>query len=351
MGPSTRFFTASNGARIAYAIRGSGLPLVYVPPFLSHLDLLWEAPWFRAFNDALATDFTLIRYDRYGCGLSDRDRTDFSLDLDFRILGDLVDHLRLRRFALLGASAGGPIAIRYAAALPRRVSHLYLFGLGWHPPSNDTVFTAVNRLIEADLRLGTNALSEFLLPDGTADERAWLARLMREGASGETVARLSGANASVEVGDLLPAIKVPTLVMNRRGDRLNPVETARELALRIPGAQFTALPGTAHIPEFDDPGAVLAAIREFVGTATSRIVAAGTGAPNGPRGLSGREAEVLDLLASGLSNREIAERLSISVHTVERHVTNLYAKLGVHGRAAATAMALRHPIETPNGTA
>ena len=108
MGHYTQFFTTPDGIRIAYATLGQGLPLIYVPPFLSHLTLKWESPWFRSFNEALAAHFTLIRYDRYGCGLSDRNRTDFSYDVDVRILAALVDHLRLRRH-LRRRSGRGPL--------------------------------------------------------------------------------------------------------------------------------------------------------------------------------------------------------------------------------------------------
>ncbi len=111
MGPYTRFFTTTGGARIAYATLGAGPPFVYLPPFLSHIELMWEAPAYRAFNEALAADFTLVRYDRFGCGLSDRDRDDFSIAVDVDVLAEMVDHLRLRRFALLGFSAGALVAV------------------------------------------------------------------------------------------------------------------------------------------------------------------------------------------------------------------------------------------------
>lgn len=139
--------------------------------------------------------------------------------------------------------------------------------------------------------------------------------------------------------------------MNRRGDRLAPLEAARELAARIPGAHFAALPGDDHIAEFGDAGTVVLAIRDFVGAPGGRRAHA-PGTPRDvaePLGLSAREAEVLRLIATGLTNREMAERLSISIHTVERHTTNVYAKLGLRGRAEATAYALRHPA-TPTGS-
>jgi len=346
MNSDTQFFTTAAGARIAYATLGSGPPLIYLPPFTSHLELMWEAPAFRAFNEALAADFTLVRYDRYGCGLSDRNRSDFSLDIDVRVLADLIDHLRLRRVALLGASAGGPIAVRYAAANPRRVAHLLLFGMEWQPSAISPVRNLINQLITAQPDLGASAFAHYLIPDGDPEALAWFARVMHEGASAEMVLGLSTVESTVDLAELLPQLRVRTLVMNRRGDRLAPLEGARELAARIPDARFAALPGDAHIAEFGDSGAVLRAIHAFVGYPSARrptVDAVVVNASAEPLGLSPREMEVLDLIAAGLTNREIAERLSVSVHTVERHTANLYAKLGVRGRSEATAYALRRP--------
>ena len=111
MAAHTRFFATAGGLRIAYATIGQEPPLASIPPWLSHLELLWDVPAFRAFDEALARDVTVVLYDRYGCGLSDRDRTDFSHETDVRVLAELVDHLRLRRFALLGVSTGALVAV------------------------------------------------------------------------------------------------------------------------------------------------------------------------------------------------------------------------------------------------
>lgn len=341
----TQFFTTADGVRIAYATMGRGLPLVYVPPFLSHLELMWEAPWFRSFNEALAEHFTLIRYDRYGCGLSDRDRTDFSFDCDVRILAALADHLRLRRFALLGCSDGGPVAVPYAVAHPRRVSHLLLYSFQWQPREPTPMDEALAQLMRADWRVGVNALVDYLLgPDADPDAVAWLARINREGASPETGIQLDAASKRVDLTELLPRLRVPTLVMSRQGDRV--LERAREMATRIPGAHFVTLPGTAHIPEFDEPEAVIRAICGFISHSGSPRAAAPSADldTDRPLGLSERELEVLHLVAAGLTNAEVADRLFVSPHTVNSHLTSVYAKLGVSGRAAAIRYALEHGL-------
>jgi pimeloyl-ACP methyl ester carboxylesterase/DNA-binding CsgD family transcriptional regulator len=343
-----QIFTTSAGVRIAYATAGSGMPLIYLPPFLSHLDLMWDEPAFRTFNEMLAARFTLIRYDRYGCGLSDRDRSDFSLDVDQKILGELIDHLGLRRVALLGVSAGGRIAVRYAVSSPGKVAHLLLFGINWQAGTLTPTRAAIHQLMQADWRVGSNAFADFLLPSGTPKAHAWLSAMFRDATSPETAVNLAKCDAAVDITALLPHVSVPTLVMNRREDQITPLDSARELASRIPGARFVALPGDAHITELGDVDALAQSIFDFVGHPASL---------NGPKngaglpGLSAREAEVLSLIAAGLTNREIAEHLSLSIHTVERHTVNIYTKLGVRGRAAATAYALQHhsatqPLET-----
>ena len=123
-----RFCTTPDGVRIAYATVGQGPPLVCTPAALSHLEQEWAWPARRAFLERLAEHHTVVRYDMYGCGLSDRERSDFSLEADLRSLEAVVDQLKLRRFALLGALWGGPSAIAYAAKYPRRVSQLILYG-------------------------------------------------------------------------------------------------------------------------------------------------------------------------------------------------------------------------------
>ncbi|HYI14214.1 MAG TPA: alpha/beta fold hydrolase [Thermomicrobiales bacterium] len=352
MASYAQFFTTHDGARIAYASIGQGMPLVFLQPFLSHLEVMWEAPAFRSFNEALASHFTVIRYDRYGCGLSDRDRTDFSLDVDLRVLADLVDHLRLRRFALLGASAAGRTAIQYAATFPRRVSYLLLFGVGWKVTTIPPTRKALHDLMRVDWRLGANSFADYLLPSGDAEALAWLARIQREATSVETAVGLAEAAVGVDIVDLLQRVHTPTLVMNHRDDRLAPLEAARELAAQIPGARFAALAGDAHIPEFGDADAVVRTIRDFIGVpASPGADGKGSSAPDTRLlGLTAREAEVLNLIAAGLSNQDIADRLSLSIHTVERHTVNIYTKLGVHGRAAATAYALQHSAPTTTNT-
>ncbi|MGN6697445.1 MAG: alpha/beta fold hydrolase, partial [Thermomicrobiales bacterium] len=233
MAAHTRVFTTTTGQRIAYATLGQGPPLVVIPAWLSHLELFWDTPPFRAFNEALARDFTVVLYDRYGCGLSDRDRTDFALDPDIRVLAGLADHLRLRRFALYGVSTGALVAVPYALAQPRRVSHLLLFGI-YRKAWTTEVGAALRALIGANWGLGSRALADWFLPGAGGDALAWFARLQREAASAETALALLESAMREDQLELFPRLRVPTLVMNRRDDPVVPLETARDLAARIP---------------------------------------------------------------------------------------------------------------------
>jgi pimeloyl-ACP methyl ester carboxylesterase/DNA-binding CsgD family transcriptional regulator len=343
-----RFFTTSEGARIAYVTIGQGLPLVLVPPWLSHLGLVWEVPAFRSFYEELARDFTVVIYDRYGCGLSDRDRSDFSCDVDCRVLAEVVDHLRLRRFAIFGPSQGGLVAVPYAVSHPRRVSQLLLYGT-WRRSRASELESAVRALILAHWGIGAKTAADWFLPGSEPAAVEWFASLQREAATAETAVALMEGSLHVDLTDLLSHVAVPTLVMHRRGDRAVPFESARDLAARIPGARLAALEGESHIAEFGDPDGVIRAIREFVG-APDRRGRETERAASEPLGLSGREVEVLRLIAGGLSNPEIAARLHLSVHTIERHAVNIYTKIGARGRSEATAYALRHGLEPLSGT-
>src|SRR3954467_13860345 len=145
-----RFFASSVGARIAYTTTGSGPALLVVPPWVTHLGALNTLSGYRRFHDLLGRHHTVVHYDRWGTGLSDRSRTDFSLDGEVQVLLDLVDHLRLRRFALLGPSHGGPIAVAVAHRAPRRVSHLVLYGTGARTLIDAETWPALRDLILAN---------------------------------------------------------------------------------------------------------------------------------------------------------------------------------------------------------
>ena len=337
-----------DGGRIAYAVTGCGPPLVLAAPWVTHLELDWETPAYRAFLEALGHHRTVVRYDRYGCGLSDRDRTDFSLEADVRALAAVVDHLDLGFFALMGRSAGGPTAIAYAAHHPARVSHLILYGTRaeWTPEPLQATLT---NLIRAHWGIASRTLADLKAPEADADWARWFARYQREAASAETAAALWARPSDVR--PLLGGLAMPTAVLHRRGDQNTPFAQGRELAAAIPGARFVPLEGDAHIEWQGDPDQVLRAIAAVLDAPFTAVSGSPVDQPAlSPAALSGltpREVEVLGHVAAGLTNKELASALGVRVPTVERHLVNLYTKIGARSRAEAVAYALRRGLDTP----
>lgn len=343
-----RFLRTSTGAQIAFSVLGAGPPLILVPPWTSHLEALWEIDGHRHFCHTLAAQHTVVMYDRWGCGLSDRGREDLSHDADVEVLADVVAHLRLRRVALYGPSTGGQVAVSYADRQPKVVSHLVLFGMSVVSLAGSPTWMALRNLMLADWGVAAQAIAAVLLAGADRDEQARFARLMQAGTTAEMAVGLLAAAEGRDLGPLLDRVRVPTLVASRRGDPLAPPEASRQLAARIPRSELVLLDGDAHVHYLGDVDAFAAVVLAFL--RRGRRAADPASPPVGPAGtLTQRECEILDLVAAGLSNAAIAERLVLSVRTVERHTFNIYTKLGVRGRAEAVAVGYRHgpPREGP----
>src|SRR5438067_869960 len=297
-----QFCTIPDGTRIAYMVMGRGPALIAVPAWLSHLGLAWEEPAFAAFYQALARQFTVILYDRYGCGLSDRGRTDCAVDVDVRVLAGVVEHLKLRHFALWAVSTAGLTAIAYAASQPRRLSELILFG-AWSGASHAPVGAALKALMLAHWGLGSRTLADWFLPGAEPAAIEWFARLQRVAAAPATAVALLEAAAQVDVTDLLPEVRVPTLVINRRDDPITPLATARELAACIPYARLALVEGNVHVPEFGDTQPVLRAIAAFLGMPLAQTSLALV--PQANDELVGPPILSLGMVSDCLSDREV----------------------------------------------
>jgi len=326
-----RFLVSRSGARIAYTSEGGGPALVALPPWTTHLTGQATLSGHDPFHETLARRHTVVLYDRWGTGLSDRDRTDFSPARDIEVLEDLADHLRLRRFALLGPSHGGPLAAVFAHRHPRRVSHLVLYGSRASALTSGETWAALRELILANWPIAARSIAAVATRGADPRDVDAFAELLTMSASAEMTVALQDAAVHEDVTDLLGAIRVPTLVLHRRGDGLVSPEEAIGLASGIPGARLELLEGEAHVHSVGDSAAL-----------AERICAFTAGAHRAPiADLSRREAEVLDLVADGHTNAEVAELLVLSVRTVERHLLNAYRKLGARGRAEAVARWLR----------
>ncbi len=262
-----RFCKTADGVRIAYSTLGQGPAIVHVPGWISHLQRFWEHPAAQLFLEKATRYHTFITFDKYGCGLSERNRTDFSQESEVRVLEAVVDHLKLKRFALLGFSQGGAVAIDYAVKHPRRVTHLILYGAfaKGEELSPDELKTVFKSLVRTAWSIGSKIFADQFIPDAGEGDVQWLTRLQREAATPEMAIRLLDLSYGVNLIDLLPRVRVPTLVMHRRGDRAAPFKLGREMASLIPNARFVPLDGNIHIPFFGDADAILRSVAEFLG--------------------------------------------------------------------------------------
>ncbi len=332
-----RFCETTDGVRVVYGTTGSGLPVVAVRDWLTHLDLDWTlSPWADLYR-VITEENQLIRYDLPGVGLSGGEAYDYSVPSKLGVLEAVVDAAELERFVLLGISFGGATAVAYASRHPERVAALVLYG-SYSTCQPDVETQAKVDALETLIRGRWTSRDWFEQsgdrPSGSADER----ELGKAAAPPETSAELFASLWNLDVSREARVVAVPTLVVHRREDKLIPFDWGRDLASQIPGARFQSLTGTRHAIDSTDPE------WESLRSSLLGFVAEHTVAQTAPDGLTPREVEVLRLLAQGNSNRAIADALSLSVHTVERHVANCYRKVGAHGRAEATVYALRHDL-------
>ena len=339
-GAAIRFLPFA-GRRVAYAAIGEGPPLVAPAWWVSHLELDWADPAFRGFWESVGAGHTLVRYDRLGVGMSDREvlDDDLTLDTDVAVLRAVLDELSLEKVVLFGGSSGGCAAIAFAARFPERVDRLLLCGAYADGSSITTreVQESVASTVRSHWGLGSRVLADIFLGESDSAEQERLARYQRIAASPETAAALLELTYRNDVRAELQQVRAPTLVVHRRRDRAIPYRLGRELAAAIPGATLVPLDGSAHLPWTGDWHAGARALRSVLAPAAPARVA---GEPAAGL-LSSREREVLALVAHGLNDREIAERLFLSPHTVHRHVANIRRKLGRGSRTAAVAEAAR----------
>jgi pimeloyl-ACP methyl ester carboxylesterase len=272
MDKQIHFCTTSDGVRIAYATAGAGPELVCPPGWIS--DLEGVNPDFDAFIAALAKHHTVVWYDKHGCGLSDRERSEFTLESELRPLAAVVDHLKLKRFILFGISQDGPASIAYAARYPRRVSQLILYGTvarGTAVASDDFRRSFID-IVRSAWGIGSKALSDMFLPGADVETIRRFARMQRSACSAEMAASLLQLTYDVDISDLLPRLRAPTLVIHRRGDRAQPFRLGREMAALIPKARFVPLEGNLHPPFLGDVDSILNAIAEFLGDPTEDAI-------------------------------------------------------------------------------
>jgi len=329
---------------IAWSTVGKGPPLVRAAHWMTHLEFDWESPVWRPWLTELSRYNTLVRYDQRGCGLSDRDVGDISFAAWLADLETVVAAAGLARFALLGASQSASLAIAYAAKHPQRVSHLVLYGgfargrLRRASPAQAEEADVQRGLIRLGWGRDDPAFRQFFttqfLPDGTPEQITSFNEIQRLSASPETAERVFDVTSSIDVAELAQRVTVPTLVLHGREDKRAPFEEGRLIAACIPAARFVPLETRNHVLVEQDPAwsRFLDEIRAFLGSGDR---AAAASFPD----LTSREREVLELVARGLANDQIAERLGIASKTVRNQVSALFDKLGVTSRAQAIVKA------------
>jgi pimeloyl-ACP methyl ester carboxylesterase len=300
------FCTTADGARIAYATVGTGPPLLVAWGALSHLELDWEEPRVRDFWETIGHHHTVIRYDTHGCGLSDRDRSDFSLDSEIRPIEAIVKHLELNSFVLWARSYEATAAIAYAVRYPSRVSHLILCGARLSRRHGIDGQEAYRALILSNWFMASQSLVEAMLGSAVeASSLRWYLRLWRGAVTPEMLAHLLTFWSTTDVRDLLPKVSVPTLVVHYRNDRLIPFEAGRELAVGIPGARFVPLEGDAHLFFFGDTRPLRRAVAEFLGDPVEEIrhplseSSKPASTPNAAQGVFRREGEFWTIACEG----------------------------------------------------
>jgi pimeloyl-ACP methyl ester carboxylesterase/DNA-binding CsgD family transcriptional regulator len=329
------------GRRVAYAVTGDGPPLVAPAWWVSHLELDWGDPNFRGLWESIGAGYTVVRYDRIGVGMSDRELRDqdLTLDAEVALLCAVLDELALEKVVLVGGSSGGCAAVAFAARFPERVDRLLLYGAYADGPSitSPDVREAIVATVRSHWGLGSRLLADIFLGDADSTAQERLARHQRAAASPDAAAAFLELIYRNNVRAEVELVRAPTLVVHRRGDRAIPYHLGRELAAAIPKATLIPLTGAAHFPWAGDTQSVARAFRSVLASEGGARVA---GEPAAVL-LSSREREVLALVAKGLSDPEIAEQLVLSQHTVHRHVANIRNKLGRGSRAAAVAEAAR----------
>jgi len=356
--PETQY-ARSGAVSIAYQVLGDGpTDLVFVPGFVSNLELGWDWPPLAAFYGALASFARLILFDKRGTGLSDRVKEMPTLKERMEDIRAVMDAAGCERAAVVGVSEGAPLSIAFAVSSPERVLSLVLYAplaratrapdYPWAEPAEwwEQVVERFERSWGSPEYMRADVA--WRAPSAAADEMfgRWWASYRRLGASPGAAADLARMNARIDVRELLPRVSVPTLVLARAGDRVVAVEHARFVAERIPGASYLELPGEDHLPFVGDATAIVRAIATALSAPAEdvdverEIAAYVSDEPPEEEAVSvltAGELEVLRWVARGYSNAEIATALYVAESTVRKHLQNAYRKLGVPSRTGAVA--------------
>jgi pimeloyl-ACP methyl ester carboxylesterase/DNA-binding CsgD family transcriptional regulator len=344
-----RFLRSGDGLNLAWAEAGSGPVLVKAANWMTHLELEWESPVWSHWLAFLSKHFRYVRYDERGCGLTGKDVGDLSVDQWAGDLSAVIDAAQPDGpLSLLGISQGAVACIAYAVEHPERVSRMILYGgyaRGFYHRGNPAAEREYQVIMDA-IRVGwgkdnpafRQLFTSRFMPEATPEQVGWFNELCRRTTTAEIAAELLELRGRVNIVELLPRVKVPTLIIHADEDGVVPLAEGRLLAAGIHGAQFVELNSKNHVLLEEEPAwrRFCEVVLEFCHLEEARM-------GHDPfESLSRREREILELVTDGLANAEIGERLSISEKTVRNHISNIYDKLGVWSRAQAIVFARDH---------
>lgn len=350
--PAIRYTITADGTNIAYWALGEGPIMVSLPPLPhSHIRVEWDIPALRRTFEVAASGLTLVRYDGRGTGLSQRDSCDFSLETMLLDLGAVIDAFEADDVVLYGPANAGAIAIAYAARHPERVSRLVL----WCPivdgsiVANNPHLRALRRLAADDWELFARTVAHNLLGWSENEAARQFAEVILAGNSQETLLPLVSAIGQINVWDELPGVRCPTLVQHRPDSGMIPPGIIERVVAGIPDASLALYEGNSTVPYLGDWRTITRGILGFLGM--QQAARAESSSRRALRllkmkdeSLTGRETEIVTLVASGLTNRQIAEELYLSEKTIENHMGRILTKLNLGTRTQLTAYALEHGL-------
>jgi pimeloyl-ACP methyl ester carboxylesterase/DNA-binding CsgD family transcriptional regulator len=347
MAQSIRYLKTRDSVRLAWATLGQGPVLVKAANWLSHLNYDRESPIWRHWIEFLGEHYRFIRYDERGCGMSDWNVGDLSPERWGEDLAAVIEASDPGEpFVLLGISQGAATAITYAVEHPERVSRLILYGgyaRGWGSRPESEGYRRYRAVVDL-VRLGwgrdnpvfRQLLTAQFVPDASAEQIQWFNELCQRTTTPEIATRLLAARGDVNVRELLPRVRTPTLVLHARHDEMVPFEAGKHLAAEIPNAEFVQLDSRNHILLADEPAwaRFKDALLEFTGRPRSAHAEDPLLAS-----LSPRERQILAAVVAGQNNAEIGAALFVSEKTVRNSLTRIFEKLGVRTRTQAAVLA------------
>ncbi len=266
-------YARSGSVSIAYQVVGSGpVDLVLVHGWVSNVEFAWESPPFAQFLNRLAAHTRLIHFDKRGTGLSDRAAGLPDLEQRMDDVRAVMDAAGSERAVIMGYSEGGPISALFAATYPERALGLIIYGsyarrlrsddYPWAPTKEERA----EDIRKTEANWGQSGDVSYYAPSMVEDEefRRWMASYFRHSASPRAAAELLAMNSTVDIRNVLPSIRVPTLVLHRLCDKDSRIEEGRYFASLVPGARFVELDGDDHLPWVGDTGSLLDTIDSFI---------------------------------------------------------------------------------------